>query len=142
MPGLAAHDAARVLALEGIACLLECEGIQQLRLPGDPGGEPLAVTLTVSIYVAEGTETPAREIIESLQRGDVVGEQWDAEGMDRVDAARQAAEAELTEVHEVIAEPLGPPDHALAPRTEGTTLRLLIVLVAVAVLIAWLTLPA
>ena len=50
-PGLEAEEIARVLSLEGIPCLLECQGMRRLRHASQEPAEPLAISLPVSIFV-------------------------------------------------------------------------------------------
>jgi hypothetical protein len=93
LPGLHADQMVRALLLEEIACRVECEGVEKVYRPGQPPAEAFAITLPVSLYVADATYESAQEIVQSLRQEDVIGDQWSAapaedEGAaDAIDAA-------------------------------------------------------
>jgi len=128
MPGLQADLIASALTMEGITCLLKCEGIRQLRHPERESPGALAATLPVDVYVAAADLEKAREVVESVERGEIIGDQWQpteaAEG-----SAGQAAGQEMSEPARPAPGEFAEP---FAPRAEGTTLRL-VLLVAVAI---------
>jgi hypothetical protein len=138
LPGLQAEFAAQALNLEGIPCTLECEGLRQVRRPGEGPGDPFAVTLPVSVYVPGSAFGTAREVLQSLAADDLIGEQWS--GDDPMADVGPSAENAPS-----FAEPIRPLDLDPAPEIpssgmEGTGLRLLLVLAAataLALLYAW-----
>ena len=92
--------------LEGITCGVECEGVTQVYAPGQPPAQPFAVTLPVTVYVADAQYEAAQEILASLQHDDMIGDQWsdasleveggavvedDATAEPAVDASRRSA---------------------------------------------------
>lgn len=120
MPGLQAEFAAKALTLEGMTCLLECDGLKQLRHPHQEPSDPLAVTWPVSIYVAGPQLGEARQILASIQRTDVIGDQW---------TTADAASARRSRTPYYMPTPRERPTSGdLAPRPEGTGLRFLILL--------------
>ena len=138
VPGLQAEFAAQALNLEGIPCRLECEGLEQLRRPGDEPGDPFAVTLPVEIYVPASAVATAREVLQSLGRDDLIGEQWDG-GDPAPDETVNVVEAE-TPSPAVAPGALDSPPMPSGQRMEGTGLRLILILVAaglVALLYRW-----
>jgi hypothetical protein len=74
--GAQAEIFATALNMEGVTCLLECQGIRQWRRPSQKSGTALASTLPVSLYVARADQERAREVVTSLSSEDLVGEQW------------------------------------------------------------------
>lgn len=128
LPGLQADFAVRSLTMEGIVCGLECQGIRKVRLPDDPPGEPLAVTLPVSIFVPSDRLADAQSILKSLEPDDLIGAQWEAapepEAEDEDLPACDIPEPVPMEEREETPLPM-----ADSPRGEGTTMRLLLFLV-------------
>ena len=128
LPGLQAEHTTKLLTLEGITCLLECQGFQQLRYPNREPNEPFAVTMSVSIYVPQADLEAAQEILGSFNRDDLIGDQWRT-GEDAVavtaDHPAQDDEHASTHTGDVTARRAKP---------EGTFLRLVLLLVAVGLL--------
>jgi len=126
MPGLQADLTASALTMEGITCLLECEGIRQLRQPERESPGALAATLPVDVYVAAGDLEKAREVVESVERGEIIGDQWQPTEAGEENRGQPAGQG-MTEP----ARP-GPAEFAepFAPHAEGTTLRLLVLVAA------------
>lgn len=125
LPGAQAEHVAKLLTMEGIVCLLECDGLQRLRLPNDPVPEPIAVTLPVTLSVPPSRFSDAQAILASLDQDDAIGEQW----------AGGDALATLTpdEAPEEIA---ATPQIAISsPQAESTTWRFILVLLLAAGLV-------
>jgi hypothetical protein len=120
LPGAQADVAAKALNLEGVTCLLECEGIRRLCPPDRESDEPLAVTLPVAIYVRGECEREAREILDSLP-ADVIGNQWAEEA--QADDADEEVEAESELSREGT-----PPADLPAVRSESTTWRVIAII--------------
>ena len=126
VPGLQAEHAAKALTMEGLTCLLECDGLKRLRQPGDEAPEPLAVTWPVRLYVHFTDLTEAKRILDSIAAPDVIGQQWsDADAGQRgKDIRRQGREMPTASVDR--ADRANP--YLSAPRAEGTTLRFVFLL--------------
>jgi hypothetical protein len=136
LPGEQAERLARALTNEGIVCLLECEGFQRLRLPGDPVPEPIAVTLPVQISIPPSRFDDAQGLLALLEQEDVIGRQWE-------DAtARTPDDDEAPDTSEDPTPATGSKSTAAAipligAQPESTTWRFILVLLLVAGL-AWL----
>lgn len=130
-PGLEAEEVARILNLEGIPCLLECQGMQSLRLADREPAEPLAISLPVSVLVPAALLAEAKEILQSLQQEDAVGDQWAAPS----EGARPEPPGEDEGARpSVDPDRMGPPSAS----PEGTSLRFLIVLAIGGLAIFWM----
>lgn len=88
LPGLRADHAVRALLLEEIPCFVECEGLTKTYQPGSPPTEPFAVTLPVTVHVRGADLDTAREVLDSLESEDLIGDQWSDE---EIAAAAEAA---------------------------------------------------
>ncbi len=124
LPGAQADVVAKVLNLAGIPCLLECEDIRRLCLPDydHDHGEPLAVTLPVSIYVDAECEREAKDLLDSMWT-DVIGDQWREEP--QVEDAEEGVETEA-QLDRVQTESSNLPEL----RTESTTWRAIAIIAA------------
>jgi hypothetical protein len=130
LPGAQADVVVKALNLEGIPCLLECQGIRRLCLPDREPGEPLAVTLPVSIYVQVERMQEAQDILDSSS-ADVIGEQWAEEP--QAAEVEETVEAEAAPAHEETRSPDLPALHS-----EGTTWRVIaIIAVGLFLLLMW-----
>ena len=129
LPGAQAERAAKLLTMEGIVCLLECEDLQRLRLPDEPVPEPIAVTLPVTLSVPPSRFDDAQAILASLDQDDAIGTQWTDQ-----EAPEQAGSDEAPE--EDAEESAADPQPAEIPITgaepETTTWRFILVLLLVA----------
>jgi len=85
-PGEHAELIAKSMALEGLASLLECDGVEQLRGPHEPPKAPLARKKPVHVYVAQARLADAQEIADSLAEADFIGDQWQDESAGEIDA--------------------------------------------------------
>jgi hypothetical protein len=128
LPGLQAEFAAQALNLEGLTCALECQGIRQVRPPGREPGEPFAVTLPVSIYVAGSELQAARDVLRSFAGDDLIGEQWSGDDDTPPISPRSVAGDAAPVPPPEAAESVPPP--RLPTAMEGTTLRFLLFLFA------------
>jgi hypothetical protein len=130
LPGAQADRAVRALLLEEIPCFVECEGLTKIYQPGSPPTEPFAVTLPVTVHVRHGDLETAREVIDSLDSEDLIGEQWSDE--------------EIAEAAEAAAAPAGVPfddgepplpsvddPHAGAPEPQRTSMVGVVLIVVV-----------
>jgi hypothetical protein len=127
MPGLQADMIATALTMEGITCLLECQGLRQLRRAEEPSPGLLAGTFLVAIYVAADQIEKAQGVVESVTRGQLIKEQWVADrdtGVGKRRAAFDAADERENVEAVAIGLETGAPETP-APRAENTTLRLL-----------------
>ena len=128
LPGAQADVVAKLLNREGIPCLLECEDIRRFYLPDDDSnsGEPLAVTLPVSIYVRAEREREAKDLLDSMEN-DVIGDQWreEPQAEDMEEDVQEDVEAEA-QLDRVPSEPTRLPEL----RTESTTWRVIAVIAA------------
>lgn len=125
LPGLQAHHAVQALLLENVPCFLECQGLTKTYQPGSPPNEPLAVTLPVTVRVRAADFDNAREILDSMEADDLIGEQW-SEG-ESVEAAPAADDDEAADVART------PEAGDGAPQPQGTSMLTAAVVVAVVV---------
>ncbi len=137
MPGLQADLLAAALTMEGIACLLECEGIRQMRRPGSESPGALAATLPVAVYVGRMDLGRARDVMESLQRSEIIGDQWQAgeQAEGSLDAAREEGGDAFPRASRITAPLSGDDGPCGDTRPESTTLRLLFLVAATAALV-------
>jgi hypothetical protein len=137
LPGLRADLVVRALVMEGIACLLACDGQTKLCGPNDGAQGPFAITLPVAIYVARRRVDEAEAIVQSLEREDLVGVEWNEGDAVELSAEFEAeAEPAATEEDESTLQYVG-------PRAEGTTHRLIVLLaiVAAVLIVSWVFNP-
>jgi hypothetical protein len=130
LPGAHADRAVRALLLEEIPCFVECKGLTKTYLPGAPPSEPFAVTLPVTVHVRRGDLDTAREIIDSLESDDLIGEQWSDEEI------AAAAEAASPTAGVPFAEPpsaTGEDPTAGAPQPQRNSMVAVVVVVAVVI---------
>jgi hypothetical protein len=128
-PGEKAEFVAQALTMEGMTSRLECQGMVRHRGPGQEVTGPIAVTLPVSVYVAEANLEHAREIVESVEQEDLIGEEWAAappadETRDEVTAAEAPVELETES-----SAAQGEPEDA-EPHSEGVKAPVIIAIVA------------
>jgi hypothetical protein len=124
LPGMQAEFAAKALTVEGLTCLLECDGLKRLRYPNQEPPEPLAVTWPVSIYVARTQRDQAREILASTERTDVIGDQWAGRVTHAPPRSRRPQQGSIARAEQL---PMRPTQRVYpGPRAEGTGLRFLV----------------
>jgi hypothetical protein len=131
LPGLQADHAVRALLAEDIAVRVVCRGSVKVYAPGQQPAEPFAVTLPVSVYVAAHHVAAAQEIIASFQEGDVIGDQWSA-------VEPGTAERDEASTVESDAVPVDADDDAasaVAPSSESTSLRTVVLLVVAGIIL-------
>ncbi len=132
LPGEQAEQLAKLLTMEGMACLLECEGLQRLRLPDEPVQEPIAVTLPVALSVPPSRFDDAQAMLASLDQDDAIGSQWtDVEQAEDIEPADDDTDepAEDLQAQERTEIPL------IAAEPESTTWRFILVLLLAAGLV-------
>jgi hypothetical protein len=129
-PGLQAHHLVKALLLEDIPCLLECDGLRKTVLSGEDLAEPFAVTLPVSVYVAHHRAAEARQILASLEREDVIGDQWrESDSVETVSPVLEAVQDDARSTR-----PASAADHE-PTRGEATSLRFAVLLAAAALVL-------
>jgi hypothetical protein len=129
LPGAQAEQLAKLLTMEGIVCLLECEGLQRLRRPDDPVPEPIAVTLPVTLSVPPSRFDDAQAILASLDQTDAIGTQWTDEGAPNQPGSDEALEEDAEESVTDL-EPGEIPN--IGPQPESTTWRFILILLLAA----------
>jgi hypothetical protein len=127
LPGLQAHHAVQALLLENVPCFLECQGLTKTYQPGSPPNEPLAVTLPVTVRVRAADSDGAREILDSMEADDLIGEQW-SEGQSVEAEPVSEDDEQARDAADVHAEA-----GAEAPQPQGTSMLTAAVVVAVVV---------
>ncbi|MBI1818121.1 MAG: hypothetical protein HYR72_24335 [Deltaproteobacteria bacterium] len=137
LPGVRADLVVRALVMEGIACLLECEGQTKLCGPTDVSQGPFAVTLPVAIYVSGSRMEEAVAVVQSLDRADLVGVEW-SEG----DPVGLSAEFEGEAERDAANDDESQLQYA-GPLAEDTTHRLIVLLAIVAAVltVSWVFKP-
>ena len=142
LPGIQADRAVRALLLEEIPCSVECQGLSKTYQPGSPPAEPFAVTLPVTVHVRQTDLSTAREVIDSIDSEDLIGEQWSDE---EIAAAAEAAAAPAEDpsvddggdaalAYETDRDPtLADDPEAGAPRPQGTPMVAIVLVVIVVV---------
>ena len=132
LPGAQADQAVRALLLEEIPCFVECQGLTKTYQPGTPPTEPFAVTLPVTVHVRAADLTTAREVIDSLESDDLIGEQWsDEEIAEAAEAAGVPPMAAADDVEELPV--IGNEPAAGAPEPQQISMVTVVVIVAVVI---------
>jgi len=138
LPGAAADQAVRALLLEGIACGAVCDGIEKVYLPDKPPTEPFAVSLPVSLYVADAQYEQAQEILASCQQEDVIGDQWSSAAEEAVDEPVPAGDAEEEPADDAAALRAEEDGQLAAPMAESTTLRTVVLVILIGIFLLFL----
>lgn len=134
LPGIQADRAVRALLLEEIPCFVECQGLTKTYLPGAPPSEPFAVTLPVTVHVRSAQLDMAREVIDSLESDDLIGEQWsDEELAEAAEVASPTAGVPFDEPASATAE--DPDAGAPEPQRTPMVAVILVVLVVIGMLL-------
>lgn len=134
LPGIQADRAVRALLLEEIPCHVECQGLTKSYLPGAPPSEPFAVTLPVAVYVRGADLDTAREVIDSLESEDLIGEQWsDEELAEAAEAASPTAGVPFAEPPSATAEAIADDPTAGAPEPQRTSMVAVVLVVLVVI---------
>ena len=136
LSGTPAHYLSQALAMEGIASVLECEGILQFHGPGRPEQMPLAATLPVAVHVAHGDLARAQDILQSITEEGQVLDPWsvavDDVALDTEALKDSTPDTPVALAAAVVVEP---------PRPDAVVGRVLILLVAAVVLMFALIRP-
>lgn len=135
LPGLQADLAVRALLLEDIPVRVVCQKNSKVYAAGEKPTEPFAVTLPVSVFVSAAQLDMAQEILDSMQRDDVIGDQWsdpqsDTEGNPiavESDAASEEPEDDIADEA-----------RGAAPRSESTSLRAVVILVVAGLILLFM----
>lgn len=84
MPGEDAEHFAEALKIEGIVSRLECGNLVRYRGPGQKATGMISLREPVQVFVAAKDLDVARDILETISRGDLIGDAW-TEGSGEVD---------------------------------------------------------
>ncbi len=125
LPGEEAEHFAEALRMEGVHSRLECGEIVRHRGPGQKATAKISFSLPVQIFVADAERERARDILESINQEDLIGDAWS-----------EGAEAEEIYERESLLQADAELDQTAPPeiRTEGISSRaILVLLLAVAV---------